>query len=319
MLSSGPTIKLTPKGISKDAALAFSKRSGSEIFDLFALANRTREKYRGNKIDLCSIINAKSGACAEDCSFCAQSAASKTGVNIHPLMDREKILEAAHFAKEKGVKRFCVVTSGKKPSATELDNISGFISEIKKIGMLPCATLGELDKIQLEELKAAGLYRYHHNLETSEYFFSEICTTHTYKDKIRTIEAAKSTGLSVCSGGIFGLGESWEDRIDIAFALKELEVDSVPINFLTPVKGTPLGNRETLDPLEALKIISIYRLVLPEHEIRVCGGRPLTLRDMNSHIFTAGADGLLVGNYLTTNGRNPDDDLQLIKDMGLEI
>ena len=185
--------------------------------------------------------------------------------------------------------------------------------------MLPCATLGMLSADQLRQLKEAGLNRYHHNLETSEAFFSEICTTHTYRDKVNTIEAARSLELSVCSGGIFGLGESWEDRINMAFALKELDVDSVPINFFTPVKGTPLEDRDLLSPLEALKIISIYRLILPECEIRVCGGRPSTLRDLHAHIFLAGADGLLIGNYLTTRGRNPRDDLQMIRDMEMDI
>ncbi|HDZ83680.1 MAG TPA: biotin synthase BioB, partial [Nitrospirae bacterium] len=175
------------------------------------------------------------------------------------------------------------------------------------------------DAQELRQLKDAGLNRYHHNLETSEAFFSEICTTHTYQDKIKTIGAVKSEGLSICSGGIFGLGESWEDRIDMAFALKEIGVDSVPINFFTPVTGTPLGNNELLDPLEALKIIAIYRLILPKSEIRVCGGRSLTLGDMNSLIFNAGADGLLLGNYLTTTGRRPEDDLKMIKDIGLVL
>jgi biotin synthase len=306
-------------GIDRETAVTLSLRRGAELYELFMMTNRIREKYRGNRIDLCSIVNAKSGACPEDCSFCAQSAHSRTGVKIYPLMDKKKILDAALSAKKHKVKRFCVVTSGKKPSKKELNEICNFISEIKAMGLSPCATLGILDKEQLSQLKDAGLDRYHHNLETSETFFREICTTHTYRDKIKTIEAAKSLGLSVCSGGIFGLGETWEDRIDMAFALKEIGVDSVPINFFTPIKGTPLGEKELLAPLEALKIIAIYRLILPESEIRVCGGRPITLRDMNSYIFLAGADGLLIGNYLTTAGRNPEDDLQMIKDIGLEI
>ena len=307
------------QGIDRDSALIFSKKTGAETYDLFALANRIRDKHRGNIVDLCSIINAKSGACPEDCSFCAQSAHSKTGTSVYPLMNKKKILDAAAVSKKYGVKRFCVVTSGKKPSAVELDEICDFVSELSEMGFLPCATLGMLDAQELRQLKDAGLNRYHHNLETSEAFFSEICTTHTYQDKIKTIGAVKSEGLSICSGGIFGLGESWEDRIDMAFALKEIGVDSVPINFFTPVTGTPLGNNELLDPLEALKIIAIYRLILPKSEVRVCGGRSQTLRDMNSLIFNAGADGLLLGNYLTTTGRRPEDDLQMIKDIGLVL
>jgi biotin synthase len=235
------------------------------------------------------------------------------------LIDRERVLESAKSAKEHGARRFCVVTSGMRPSGRELKEICTFISEIRDLGLLPCATLGMLEKGQLAQLKDAGLYRYHHNLETSEAFFSEICTTHTYREKIKTIEAAKSLGLSVCSGGIFGLGETWEDRIDMAFAIKELNIESVPINFLTPISGTPLGNSESLSPLEALKIIAVYRLILPDREIRICGGRPQTLRDLNSYVFFAGADGLLIGNYLTTHGRRPEEDLQMINDTGLEI
>jgi len=304
--------------INRQTALDLSRLKGAEIYDLFARASRIKEKYRGRKVDLCSIINAKSGACPEDCSFCAQSSHSKTSAGVYPLISKEKILETAVSVKQSGVRRFCIVTSGRKTSGRDLHEICCSIAEIRKTGLLPCATLGMLDKEQLEQLKVAGLHRYHHNLETSEAFFSELCTTHTYREKVRTVEAAKSLGFSICSGGIFGLGESWEDRVDLAFALRELEVDSVPINFFTPISGTPLANRELLHPLEALKIISIYRLILPDREIRVCGGRPATLRDMNSYIFFAGADGLLVGNYLTTSGRDPGDDLQMIRDMGLE-
>jgi len=305
--------------IDRSTALDLSRLEGAEIYDLFSKANRLREKFHGNKIDLCSIINAKSGACPEDCSFCAQSSHSKTNTGVYPLISRDKILETAVTVKGSGVRRFCIVTSGKKTSGRDLQDICGSIEEIRKTGLLPCATLGLIGKEELEQLKTAGLHRYHHNLETSEAFFSEICTTHTYREKLKTIEAAKSLGFSICSGGIFGLGESWDDRIDLAFALKELEVDSVPINFFTPISGTPLANRDLLQPLEALKIISIYRLILPDREIRVCGGRPATLREMNSYIFFAGADGLLIGNYLTTSGRDPGEDLQMIRDMGLEF
>lgn len=318
MLSTEHRKEYSDPAINRQAALDLSCLEGSDIYDLFVMANRVREKFRGNKVDLCSIINAKSGACPEDCSFCAQSAYSKTGAGVYPLISKDKILETAMSVKKSGVGRFCIVTSGKKIVGRDLHEICSSIQGVRKAGLLPCATLGMLDKEQLEQLKNAGLHRYHHNLETSEAFFSEICTTHTYREKLRTIEAARTLGFSICSGGIFGLGESWEDRIDLAFALKELEVDSVPINFFTPISGTPLANRGLLHPLEALKIIAIFRLILPDREVRVCGGRPATLRDMNSYIFFAGADGLLVGNYLTTQGREPADDLQMIADMELK-
>ncbi|HDK81217.1 MAG TPA: biotin synthase BioB, partial [Nitrospirae bacterium] len=271
-------------GIERDFVLNLIALQGSEIFELFSLANTVRVNARGNRVDLCSIVNAKSGACPEDCSFCPQSAHSGANVETYPLSGKGEILDAAIKAKSLGVKRFCVVTSGKKVSAKELDAICGFVSGIRKIGLLPCATLGMLTASELKDLKDAGLHRYHHNLETSEAFFSEICTTHTYREKVKTIEAAKSIGLSICSGGIFGLGESWRDRIDMAFALKDIGVDSVPVNFLSPVPGTPLGGRQHLSPIEALKIIAVYRLILPACEVRVCGGRHSTLRDLVSHI-----------------------------------
>jgi biotin synthase len=306
-------------GIDKNSALSLSQLKGQEILELLAVANSQRIQSRGNRVDLCSIVNAKSGSCPEDCSFCSQSSSSRSDVETYSLLSGDKILKAALSAKGQGTKRFCIVTSGKKTSGKELDQICHYISEIRNIGLLPCATLGMLGVSELKTLRNAGLHRYHHNLETSESFFREICTTHTYREKVKTIEAAKSLGLSLCSGGIFGLGESWEDRIDMAFALKALAIDSIPINFLTPVSGTPMGDRNLLDPLEALKIIAVYRLIMPGTEIRICGGRPGTLRELQPYIFFAGADGLLIGNYLTTPGRDPRDDLQMMKDLGLEI
>jgi biotin synthase len=319
MISTENTFTSEESGINKRTALELSLLGGQDAYGLFQYAHNVRKKFRGNNVDLCSIVNAKSGACPEDCSFCAQSAQSSTHAAVYPLVDKNKIIDAAAAAKQHGVRRFCVVTSGKRPTSKELTDICGFISEIRSLGLLPCATLGMLDEDHLRQLREAGLHRYHHNLETSEAFFGEICTTHTYRDKIRTIEAARSSELSICSGGIFGLGESWEDRIEMAFALKALDVDSVPVNFFSPISGTPLGTQELLNPIEALKVIAIYRLILPDREIRVCGGRPLTLRDLHSHIFFAGADGMLLGNYLTTSGRDPEDDLRMIRDLGLEI
>ena len=305
--------------ISRKEALFIASLSNQNIFDLFSSANRIRENFRGNTVDLCAIINAKSGACPEDCSFCAQSAKSSAEIKTFRLVEKEKIINRAQEAKDGGARRFCIVTSGKKASATDLDKIAEMVSAVRKLGLLPCATLGLLSEEDLLLLKNAGLERYHNNLETSERFFSEICTTHTYQDKLETIKDVKASGLSLCSGGIFGLGETWEDRIDMAFALREIGPDSVPINFLTPVKGTSLGLNRMLDPFEALKIISLYRFILPDKEIRLCGGRVQTLGEFNSLIFPAGADGLLTGNYLTTPGKNFQDDRELINQYGLKV
>lgn len=287
------------------------------LFSFFCSANEIRKKFRNNTVDLCAIINAKSGACSEDCSYCAQSSKSKTDAPVYPLISKDIILQKAKEAKDAGVKRFCIVTSGRKITDKEIGEIASMIEGIHNIGLLPCATLGLLNRDELHFLKESGLVRYHHNLETSERFFPEICRTHTYYDKLKTIEAAQSVGLSVCSGGIFGLGETWQDRIEMAFALRDLNVDSSPINFLIPVKGSLLGNMDVLHPFEALSIISLYRFILPEKEIRVCGGRIQILKDMHSFIFMAGADSLLTGNYLTTTGRSYNDDIKLIQNHGL--
>ena len=293
--------------------------AGADLFQLFSAAARIREEYRGIRVDLCSIINAKSGACSEDCSYCAQSSKSRADIPIFSLVKADSVLKKAREAKDAGVRRFCIVTSGRKAGKGELKEIASVIGKVRGLGLLPCATLGLLERDELSMLRESGLERYHHNLETSERFFPEICSTHTYADKMRTIEAVKSIGLSLCSGGIFGIGESWQDRIEMALALRELDVDSVPINFLIAVKGTQMEDKVPLHPFDALKIISLYRFALPGKEVRVCGGRRQTLGEFNSMVFMAGADSLLTGNYLTTAGTPYDDDLRLIRQYGLEV
>ena len=304
--------------ITLDDALFISSVSGQDIFDLFSSANRIRRHFRGGSVDLCSIINAKSGACQEDCAYCAQSLKSSADIKTFPLIEKERVVEKAIEAKRGGAKRFCIVTSGRKVYGKDIERIAEMVREVRLAGLLPCATLGLMSNDELQFLKDSGLERFHHNIETSESFFPRICSTHTYKDKIETIDAVKSVGLSLCSGGIFGLGETWQDRVDMAFALKEIRAESVPINFLTPIKGTSLGSRRPLDPLDALKVISLFRFVMPDREIRVCGGRMQTLGEFNSFLFFAGADGLLIGNYLTTIGRSYEEDLRLIHQIGLK-
>ncbi|MCS7163917.1 MAG: biotin synthase BioB [Thermodesulfovibrio sp.] len=301
---------------SKETFLEFLENS--DFYNLIFMANSEREKYKGNKIELCAIVNAKSGLCSEDCAFCAQSSRYKTNISIYPLMDKEEILKRALKAKEHKVKRFSIVISGKRPSKREIKEIAQTIENLRKNGINTCASLGLLSYDEILYLKEHGLERLHCNIETSERFFPEICTTHSFSDKIHTLESAKKVGLSVCSGGVFGMGESWIDRVDMAYFLKSLDVDSVPINFLTPIKGTPLMDRKPLPPMEALKIISVFRLILSEKDIRVCGGRPL-LGDFHSWIFLAGANALMTGDYLTTQGRNYIDDLKLIENHGLEV
>jgi biotin synthase len=308
---------LNGQDLSKEEALLIPEITGTELFALFASANRIRSHFTGSIVGICSIINAKSGACSEDCSFCAQSLKSKAKIDVYPLLSKEKIIQRAREAKESSTERLSIVTSGKRITERDLLMIADMISEIRKMGLIPCASLGMLDEKGLTMLKSAGLDRYHHNLETSERFFPSVCSTHSYTDKLKTMEIVKSVGLSLCSGGIFGMGETWEDRIDMAFLLKKLDVDSVPINFLIPIRGTALEHRDFLHPLEALKIISIFRYILPHKEIRVCGGRMQILGEFNSMVFLAGADSLMIGNYLTTPGRNHEDDFRLIAAYGL--
>jgi biotin synthase len=308
---------LNGKRLSKKEAFSITEISVPEIVSLFAAANKIRQHFKGNTVGLCSIVNARSGACTEDCSFCAQSSSSKAVIEIYPLLNKKRVIQRAGEAKKSGAKRFSIVTSGKKVSPRDLSNIADMVSEIKNLGLLPCASLGLLGENDFFMLKAAGLDRYHHNLETSERFFPQVCSTHSYDDKIGTIKAAQSAGLSMCSGGIFGMGETWWDRIEMAFSLRKLDVDSVPINFLIPIKGSALERRKLLNPFEALKIVSLYRLILPQKEIRICGGRMQVLGEFNSMVFLSGADGMITGDYLTTFGRSPEDDIRLIEIYGL--
>ena len=297
--------------------LAFVDKSWEELLNI---SDNLRKKYKKNTVFTCAIMNAKSGACPENCAFCAQSIHHKTNIKMYPLVSVEKMVREAERMKESGATRFSIVTSGKKPSKKELDRISEAIYKIKeKIGIQTCASLGILDKESAVILKEAGLERYHHNLETSESFFPNICTTHSYKEDIDTVKIAKQIGLKVCSGGIIGLGETWKHRIELALTLKGLNVDSIPINFLNPIPGTRLQNMPLISPFEALKAVAIFRIVNPEKDITVCGGREKVLKEFQDKVFKAGANGIMIGNYLTTKGRSIREDMEMIKEQGLKL
>jgi biotin synthase len=304
---------------SEEAQHMISLKTQEEIVLLMAHATVLRNRFKGRYIDLCGVVNAKSGRCAEDCIFCAQSAHHKTDVKTYPLLDVDELVRSADEAYKSGVHRFGLVTSGKGITGKdELDTLCQALEKIdQKTNLTACASLGVLDHEQLHVLSAAGLKRYHHNLETAESYFSKICSTHSYQERVQTVRAAQEAGLAVCSGALFGLGETAEQRIELAFALRELDVDSIPLNFLNPVPGTPLENNPMLEPLEILKIISLFRFILPEKDIRVCGGREVRLRTLQPLMYVAGANGTMVGNYLTTSGRNPAIDIQEILDLGL--
>ncbi len=298
-------------------AMELMNLHGSECMELFSLANNVRGKL-GDRVDLCSIVNAKCGLCPEDCKFCAQSVHNDADITPYPLMDEDEIRNMAIMMQEEGAARFCIVTSGKETANEDFERILGAIKRIRRETSLSiCISLGTLTKENARELKKAGAARIHHNLETSENFFKNICTTHTYEEKIRTIQIAREAGLEVCCGGIIGLGESARDRVELAFTLRELDVDSIPINILNPIAGTTLSGAEPIAPMEVLKTIAVFRLILPEKNIRIAGGREKNLRDLQCLCLLSGANGLLLGNYLTTPGRTPSEDIQMIRDSGL--
>lgn len=297
-----------------------SRISGADLWGLFAITGKIREHFRGKTVDLCSIVNAKSGACSEDCAYCAQSVHHSTNVSVYPLISVDRIEEAAKSAKKNRAKRFCIVTSGRGiDTPADLENIAHGIQKVREMGLSPCATLGTLTKNQLSYLKQAGLHRFHHNIETSKDYFPRVCTTHTFEERLEVLGHARSLGLSTCSGGILGMGESMEDRIQMALTLREINVDSVPINFLMPIKGTPFEKINAITPLEALHSLALFRLILPDKEIRVCGGRGTALGQLHPLIFAAGADGFMIGNYLTTSGLDPADDVNMLQQLDLTI
>ena len=291
-----------------------------ELFKIFYEIEKLKEKYGKNEIKTCSIINAKSGKCSENCAFCAQSSYHNTDIDIFSLKKAEEIFEFARKLDGKA-QRFSIVTSGKGiKSNKEKKEILKAIELIReKTSLDCCVSIGIIDKNFLQDLKIAGVTGFHHNLETSRSFFKNICTTHDYEEDIKMVEVAKEMGFYTCSCGIFGLGESWEHRLELAETLKKLDVDSLPLNFLTPIKGTPLENQKKLTPFECLKIIAFFRINFPDKDIRICGGREFNLRQLQPLIFSAGANGIMIGNYLTTKGRNIEDDFEMIRDLSYEF
>ena len=268
------------------------------------------------QLDLCTIFNAKSGLCREDCKFCAQSCRHSTGIKTYPLKSTSEIFRAAAIAKKNGAHRFGIVTSGNALTKTELDRIAGCVSMIRaKIGIKVCASLGELSLSDLAMLKRSGLSRYHHNIETSPRYFRKIVTTHSFEDRLKTIRAAKLAGLEVCSGGIIGMGETWRDRAEMAHVLNRLGVDSVPINMLIPIKGTPFAGMKKISAADAIKTIALFRIILQDKVIKIAAGREAVLKDHQVRAFIAGANGMLIGGYLTVKGQGLAEDRKLIKEI----
>ncbi len=292
---------------------------GADAIDLFAAANRVRERFHGNRVRLCSILNAKSGRCGEDCAFCAQSAHHASGVEEYPLMDASEILEASRAAANTGAGAFSIVTSGRALDAGEFDAVVSAIEAIASDGRLePDVSIGIIDGGQARRLVDAGCVRFHHNLEAARGFYPSVCTTRTWEDNVRAIRTAADAGLEICSGGIFGMGESAAQRVEMLIELRDLGVGSIPLNFLSPIEGTPLGGRGRMSPVEALVVVAVARLTSPRAHIRLCGGREDTLGGLQSWMFAAGANGIMTGSYLTTSGRAPSEDVQLLRDLELE-
>lgn len=286
------------------------------LSELISRADKVRRDCAGSKLELCNIMNAKSGLCDQDCKFCAQASRHRTGAAVYPLKQKREMLEAARRAKDIGAERFDIVTSGDNLSREELNRICDAISEITgKVGIKMCASLGTLDKKAFKLLKEAGLTRYHHNIETSPGNFPNIVTTHTFEKRINTIRAAKAEGIQVCSGGIIGMGETIQDRVEMALCLKSLNVDSVPLNVLVPIKGTPFESLKTLSCTEAVRTIAIFRIILKDKIIKIAAGRESVLRDFQGMAFMAGANGMLIGGYLTIKGRSVDEDWKLVKEI----
>ena len=303
--------------LSFEEAMDLYNTSGQE--ELFNSANEIRKYFLGNSGELCTIMNAKSGKCSEDCKYCAQSCHYNTGIAEYSLITLDKALKEAEANFQGGAHRFSLVTSGRGLSGEDFEKVLDIYKGIKEKSEIKlCASHGILTYEQLLRLKEVGVTRYHHNLETSREYYSSICTTHSFEDRIDTIKSAQKAGLQICSGGIIGLGESIEDRISMAFELRDLGVTSIPINILTPIKGTPLENVERIEPLEVLKIMAIYRLINPRAYIRYAAGR-IALGEMQLLGLKGGVNSVLTGNFLTTTGTSIVEGVKMFKELGFQV
>ncbi|MBE0428439.1 MAG: biotin synthase BioB [Thermoleophilia bacterium] len=301
-------------------ALQLTQIPEESVGDLIRLADRVRRRFASEKADLCSIVNARSGRCAEDCRFCAQSVHFDTEAPVFPMKPVKDILRAAVMAEAAGAHRFCIVTSGDSLSERDFGTVVEAIGRIREeTGLRRCASIGRLSRERTATLREAGLNRYHHNVETARGFFPSVCATHTYEDKLRTIRHLQEYGIEKCIGGILNLGESPRQRIQMAFEIRELQPDSVPVNFLIPWKGTPLGGRKPIAAIEAARYLAIFRLVMPRVYIRVAGGRLETFEDHPTLPFDAGVNALLIGDLLTTPGPNARSDITLLRCLGFDL
>jgi biotin synthase len=305
--------------LTREEVLAVAHLPLDALPDLVALAHRVRLEYCGPAVELESLINAKSGACPEDCAFCSQSARYSTGIDVYPFLDLDEVLEAARATSDAGATQFCIVVAVRGPSERLLGKVLDAVTAVhEETGLEVACSLGLLDDDQARRLARAGVRRYNHNLEAPRAVFPSICTTHTYDDRVATARRATAAGMELCCGGILGMGETLEQRVDFAFELAALEPCEVPINFLVP-SGTPLGEQRLITPREALQAIALFRLVLPRAWLRLAGGREFVLGELQAMGLLAGANALIVGNYLTTTGRPAEEDHALLEALGMPV
>ncbi|MCA1832708.1 MAG: biotin synthase BioB [Actinomycetota bacterium] len=306
--------------LTKQQGLALVALEDDRIPELVALAHRVRLEFAGPEVEVESILSVKTGGCPEDCHFCSQSGRFETSVIPEPFMPLEDILEAAKRSAETGATEFCIVLAVRGPDDHIMEKTLEAVDAIREsVGINVACSLGILTREQAKDLAAAGVHRYNHNLETARSFFTRIVTTHTWEERYETCQLVRELGMELCSGGIMGMGETWEQRVDFAEELRALEPHEVPINFLNPRPGTPLQGRAVLSPLDALRCIALFRLMMPSTVLRYAGGREVTLREMQATGLLAGINALIVGNYLTTLGRAPEEDLAMLADLGMPV
>jgi biotin synthase len=302
-----------------DEARAVLHAPDGDLLALLHAAFRVRERQHGRDVRLHVLQNAKSGRCSEDCAFCSQSSRFETGVDTYRLQTVEELVEGARRAHAMGAVKYCMVTATRGPSQRDLDTVCEAVRRIKaELNINVCTSLGLLKEGQAEQLAAAGVTRFNHNLESSERYYGALCSTHSWEERVATVKRARAAGLEACCGGIMGMGESEDDRLELAFTLRELEVESIPVNFLDPRPGTPLGERARLSPQECLRILCMFRFVNPTRDIRIAGGREVNLRDLQALALWP-ANSLFVNGYLTTGGAGYERDVRMIEDAGFRV
>ncbi|MEI6526456.1 MAG: biotin synthase BioB [Planctomycetota bacterium] len=305
--------------VSKAQALAILDSPDDQLMELVDAAFAIRRKFFGNTVQLYFLMNAKSGLCPEDCHYCSQSKISDAPIPKYNILSRDKLLEGAKLAAERQSKTYCIVISGRAPNEREIQAVEKIVPEIKqKYGLNICACLGLLSETQAKRLAAAGVDKVNHNLNTSQEYYKEICTTHTFEDRVETLKNVRKAGLQLCSGGIIGMGESRQDIVDMAFSLNELSVESIPLNFLHAIDGTPMQLKEYLTPRDCLRALAMFRFVNPSSELRIAGGRERHLRALQP-LGLMVANSIFVGDYLTTQGQAPSEDYRMIEDLGFQI